>query len=377
MTKVVFLNDTRIETNPGCHATVDKLLAIIDKHLSISEITIFPLGTAYEEFQEMNSINKRTKWFLKYPFKLKNFLERVVLSNYFGSYNSWKWISSNRIPDKVCSKIDESDIVIINMEGTIHHNRTGGLALLGLAKYAKEQGKKVALVNGSYQSMDGRVTRTVFKQVDFVSVREVKSFDYLKAHGVKVHLIPDFAFLANICEQSDFKLPSLKMKSSSKRCLYTTGVRALDNHFDSLNFFKDIKQQVLILKKKGFEIYFLQIEEKEEHLAQKLREIDVFVISYKDNITYKNIGTLLKNFDLIVTGRYHVGIFGLMVNKPTLFLKSNTYKIEGLLQMFELKNLLVEQSDDLSKKIEVLSPAQIRLPTNQQYSTFVNFLRNL
>ena len=45
------------------------------------------------------------------------------------------------------------------MEGTIHNNRVGALALLGLAYYAKLDGKAVAMVNGSYQNIQRKIWR--------------------------------------------------------------------------------------------------------------------------------------------------------------------------------------------------------------------------
>ena len=86
----------------------------------------------------------------------------------------------------------------------------------------------------------------------------------------------------------------------------------------------------------------------------------------------ENIGNLLLKFDLLITGRYHVGIFGLMNYIPTFFLKSNTYKIEGLLDMLKLKTRMIENHDVLKTDFKIDKSYQ--LPNDNTFFAFRDFL---
>ena len=58
-------------------------------------------------------------------------------------------------------------------------------------------------------------------------------------------------------------------------------------------------------------------------------------------------GTYLRRFALVVSGRYHVLIFAAMAGVPALALPSNTYKIDGLLDLLGRPRVLVRSAGDL------------------------------
>jgi polysaccharide pyruvyl transferase WcaK-like protein len=330
--KVLLINDTRIETNPGCHATVNELISFIKEHLNVSKLETIPVGTSYNIF-ERNDLYSPS-----FFHKVKN----KILSHNFLYFNlsKWKKIARNSLPEKIKQKIGSSDIVIINMEGTIHHNSIGALTLLAFVYYSYLKRKKVAMVNGSYQEVNNKLTNFVLKKVDFFSVRESFSYKYLNKKFKKIKLIPDFAFKANIYEEH-FESDIFFKSSNESRCLYTPGVLAVYPEKKNGIDFIQIEDHITQIRSIGFEPYFLKIEENEKFIEEKFKNLGVKTISYSDGVSYKNIGGLLKSFDLLVTGRYHIGIFGLMSQIETYFLPSNTYKIEGLLDFLGLERSLI------------------------------------
>jgi polysaccharide pyruvyl transferase WcaK-like protein len=265
------------------------------------------------------------------------------------------------------------------MEGTIHNYRIGGFTLLGFAYYAKSQGKKVAMVNGSYQNMPKNLTAEVLRKVDFLSVREIESFNYLKSLGINLNLIPDFAFRANI--NGVFKnIDSVIIRSSLKKCLYTVGVLgAFPNQKKGINL-DQITQHIKSIKQLGYVPYFLKIEEAEDIIENHLKYVGVSTISYNNGLEYSNIGSVLSEFDLLVTGRYHIGIFGLMSKIKTLFLPSNTFKIEGLLKMINQESLMILENDieGALNKLEDKNQNLINvLISRELYDSFSIFLKNI
>lgn len=377
--KVLLFNDTRVELNPGCHATVDELSKFINENLINSTIEYVPLGTEYNLFSEKLFKRKRIT---KYNDLLSKILKKIkitnpiILKHFYFDFNKWKNVALNDFSSIIKDKIKSSDLIIINMEGTIHHNSVGGLTLMGLAYYSKKKNKKVALVNGSYQLMDEQLTLKVLKEVNFISVREVNSYYYLIKKGLNVCLIPDFAFRANINSNLELKnIMKIKFEiEEKKKCLYTIGVLGVyQNQRDYVNF-DVIKRHILDIKQLGYTPYYLKIEDKEGDIEKKLYNLGVNIISYEDGITYKNIGTVLNSFDLLITGRYHIGIFGLMNKIPTFFLKSNTYKIEGLLKMLNIENNMIINDDILSIENKINYVNAYKLPLEESYIDFKRFL---
>lgn len=375
--KVLFVNDTRIETNPGCHATVNELSKFTLENLPNATIDFLPLGTEYNIFS--HTLFKRGKL-----STINEYLTRILLRLKLVNQKKhldiklWERIAQNNLSKQTKNKIDSSDLVLINMEGTIHHDSIGGLVLLAIAYYSKKNGKKVAMVNGSYQAMDTKVTKKVLNEVDFISVRETKSLEYLFGQNIKASLIPDFAFRADInSDEKQIYDSKLSDNLNERKCLYTVGVLGVyPNQANGIDI-NTIKKHISDIKRLGYKPYYLKIEEKEEGIEKELQNIEVDIISYEQGMNYTNIGTVLNSFDLLVTGRYHIGIFGLMNRIPTFFLKSNTFKIEGLLNMFDLEYLMVFNNNIYSIKDRLLIEDKYILPDDNSYKDFKKFLEEI
>lgn len=349
--KILLINDTRIESNPGCHATVNELLKYINNFIKDSYIETLHVGSEYDIFKG-KSVLKKTSY-----YKITNKLKKVISKSNFHlnthhSINNvnirlWKKISQNNFSIHVKELIKSKDLIIINMEGTIHDNNIGALTLLAFAYYSKKVGKKVIMTNGSYFKIDKKLSKIVLKNIDFISVREIISYNQLKQTIKNIYLIPDFAFKADINNSLDKSVNIPKKDNGNKLCLYTCGVLGAYPNQEGGISINQIIEQIKEIEKSGYVPYFLKIEEKEEPISQELKNIGINTIPIDSNLNYTNIGSLMLNFDIVITGRYHIGIFGLMNNIPTYFLPSNTQKIEGLLQMFELDELLIKNNISL------------------------------
>ena len=64
--RILIINDTRIENNPGCHATVNELIKYVKQSINVSKLETLSVGTSYNIF-ESNTFFKRN-----FFFKLKN-----------------------------------------------------------------------------------------------------------------------------------------------------------------------------------------------------------------------------------------------------------------------------------------------------------------
>jgi len=301
-----------IDKNPGCKATILGLKKAIDKEFKYQ----FPLGIGYENFE----IKKRIFLNNKLDFS-KKYLKFKTNSDYIKT-------------------LESVDCIIINSEGTIHSNSIGAQTLLAFVKLGKELGKQVYLVNGSYYNLDN-IFLDVLKTADAVLVREKKSNSYLTQNNVNSTLIPDCAFL------TDFRFSNFRNNS----CLYTPGVIfSYGKESANKNIYKILASHFKTINKKYEKPTFLLVDEKERNFAEFWTGMGGYVL----DSTSLDIETLLEKmseFELVVSGRYHILLFALMCKLKTVPLSSNTDKIEGLYFTFDYKkNNFIQNclTDDLN-----------------------------
>ncbi len=128
--RITFVNDTRIETNPGCHATVTGLLHLLQATTG-ADVRTVPLGAGHERFAPM------------------------VASGHARSATHWREAVAQLAKDDVLrSAVEDTDLVVVNLEGTFHHHTVGALALGGLMALAHRSGVPVWAVNGTVEDID-------------------------------------------------------------------------------------------------------------------------------------------------------------------------------------------------------------------------------
>ena len=92
-----------------------------------------------------------------------------------------------------------ADVVLINGEGTIHHSGPRAMFLLSLIRCAKDQGKRVCLVNTLFQQYDCPQD-DILEGLSLLTVREPRSAAFARRYGgrpvVLLDSAADPAFLA-------------------------------------------------------------------------------------------------------------------------------------------------------------------------------------
>ena len=281
-----------VDNNPGCRAT----MLCLRNQLKGEIVYEFPLGFGYNYFNIKSFFLNKNKRFSKGFSKVESNVDLI-------------------------KKIENVDYVIINSEGTIHSDSLGAKTLLSFAKLAKQVGKKVFLVNGSYYNLSDKLL-DIIKSCDKVYVREKVSFDYLINKNINAELVLDCAFLIKTNHLTN---------RTRQNVLYTPGV--------IFNYSKDSTSLLIehfnTLKKYYAKPVFLQIENSEEDLVALWKKLGGEVID-STKIEIKKLLELINSFELVVSGRYHILLFSLMCGVDTLPLKSNTNKIIGLYRNFNI-----------------------------------------
>ena len=210
-------------------------------------------------------------------------------------------VSGNtKLPDLDESLFEEADAVLVNGEGTMHHN-LGASTYFLLAKLEEAQllGKKTCLINSVWQDMTNDYDH-VLKALDYFSVREVSSqIELERKHKVEAHQHLDLSYYAPV-----------------RKDRY--GV---------------------------FDLVVGQFPYGEQYRPKFARVIDIF------SMDWSKIVNLLTTSNILVTGRHHEMYAACKAKCPFVIMESNTHKNSGLFKSANV-NLQTIPMDSTTKDIE-------------------------
>lgn len=184
--------------------------------------------------------------------------------------------------------ISEADAIIVNGEGTLHHNKSRPRHLLDILAEGQRRGKWTALINTSWQDMSNDHD-DVLRRLDHFTVRETLSLRELdQKHGVTATLFPDLSL------QYPITIPDLP---KDDRTLITDLYAAEFGCFVILN----------------------------GGSRSKLPLLDMRKLNWSDTLA------TVKRHPVFVTGRFHGMMAALRARTPIVAFGGNTHKIAGVM----------------------------------------------
>ena len=214
-----------------------------------------------------------------------------------------------------------TDLVLLNGEGTLHDDKDNALSLLEAAKLAKEKGCKVVLYNALWAN--NPKGKSYLPNFDLIFCRDQASLeavlsDYPEAIA---EVVPDMTFVTEIPKMSTTERQGTLVTDSvrKKKCI-SLAKFAISNNYSfapmSTAFFRKLKGQPLLR---------WRISKK---LTQPVGEIDT-----PNSFLHKLLTT-----DSVITGRFHTACLSLLCGTPVYCISSNTQKIQSLLKDFGLES---------------------------------------
>lgn len=199
------------------------------------------------------------------------------------------------------------DAILVNGEGTMHHDTRDALALSRAIVHAKRHGKKTALVNALWQ--DNRVANTCLRSLDFISARDSLSKQELCTGGaLQAHVAPDLSLYRGAAG-TPAGLPRGDTAAHS-------GIVVVDSVDENL---------ALRLK------HFASAHQLPFRVMQDWRvreDSDRHPLAREEFFSLADFaGT-----GLLISGRFHAVCFAVKYGCPFLAVPSNTRKLEGLLR---------------------------------------------
>jgi polysaccharide pyruvyl transferase WcaK-like protein len=178
----------------------------------------------------------------------------------------------------------EADAVIVNGEGTMHHDRPVPHQLLQVLKNAKTLGKKTALVNTVWQSMTLDDEMKDVLRDTYISVREVMSARELQKDDIHVDINLD------------------------------------------LSYFNDVPERMAPHREMVVGKFFAQ----QDYRPNDIPHIDIF------KQDWDTIVNVLRSTDWFITGRHHEMYAACKARCPFATLDGNTHKNLGLMETAEV-----------------------------------------
>jgi len=246
------------------------------------------------------------------------------------------WCESN---PSLWEKLEASDLIVINGEGTIHRNHAGPMNLLYLAHIAHLRlRRRVALVNHSCFPNGNEspaspeleaIYKAVYQGLDFVATREPLSTMVLRRLGVR-QIEEAFDCLPLFIR--DYYRP--RGRKPSRTILVSGGAVMTTEAANAM------AEAIAPYAKRGWKVHMLTGRKDGPSsgdleflpgMASVLGEIVPIVARSADEWLFE-----IERADLLVSGRFHHSISAAVLGTPFVALSSNTSKIEGVCQMLGL-----------------------------------------
>lgn len=290
-----------------------------------------------------------------------------IPSDFFAPELQHRFISSNH---EWFEKIQNSDIIVVNGEGTLHGSKKGPLALMLLAYLAKTKFQKnVQIINHSVYPNDDlsidetdilRIYMSVYQAMDYVAIREPISLHLMRTIGVNATesfdclpiYIRDFYKTLHTPKQDKLILISGSAAWFQSN-VFLPGAKPEFDVLDGLNKLCKVLNEKI---SQGYEVCFLQ------SATSNPSQDDIDMIKYLKSIMGDNLKVLLaptldvwlqeiERATLLISGRFHHSIAASCLGTNFVILNSNTPKNSGLTAALGLGATLIFGDPNLEIKL--------------------------
>jgi len=225
--------------------------------------------------------------------------------------------------------LDESRVLLVNGEGTLHHAQPEARRLIELVDYSCNRQHKVFVINSIWQDNPSSWAKAL-RKANLVSVRDSRSKYELALAGIDALLVPDLTLSSQDLNQAHPATPR------------TLGIIWGDSVIPQV-----ANELCACAKERGEPFVPMASSNKRLHLGNGLSRIVAFATNARYFAKTKLIESIspkiyfvneddfidyLSRSTLHITGRFHGICLALKTRTPFLGIKSNSRKIEVLLE---------------------------------------------
>jgi polysaccharide pyruvyl transferase WcaK-like protein len=336
LTRVTLINETGHTVNPGCKA-VQRALESLVKRAGGSIVESVPVGYWADAFRDIAVNSKDGILYREGWFPTGSPSARPI------DLDQWKKVRTAVAAQdsELTEKIRKSDVVIVNGEGTIHHNFPRALALLALMDVSSSLDKPVLLLNASIQAMDAALSQLVLPHLRMCHVRERFSLESVRSY------VPHALQTADIAALSISQLPAVRRFAPvriRKKGFVSAGVVTSEETLRSL---------LATVRSFGVEpTYYCIGDGGEKAIAIKVcTEMNV-KIRFCTKVTLDELPSFVSKFDIAVCGRHHINFVLMKCGIPLVPIVANTWKIDGTMALLRYPLEPIQRVDQLTAALE-------------------------
>lgn len=275
----IIINDTRVDRHHGCTRVMDALEFLLAKH-GCHVVARVPAHTSWEMH-----------------------------------------------PD-VAAHADMARLIVVNGEGTIHHDRPAGKRLLCVGPWARQRGIPAVLLNAGWEA-NGQEAVDSLSEFSLVAVRDHGSASEIRRLGGDCRVVPDLslylpwasddsrrsgmAFTDNVDREATLRLDAARRAMGASWLPIQQSARG-------------IAERVAFVRNG-----VARADLRKPHLAWGM----IRVRSLLSAARLASPGQFLQELSrlqLLVTGRFHACTLAMLARTPFVSLPSNTGKIQALVQ---------------------------------------------
>jgi exopolysaccharide biosynthesis predicted pyruvyltransferase EpsI len=299
MTKIAIINDTRVTSHYGCMLVMENLLSLLKAN------------------------NVEVVW-------------------------TWDVSVDWRKHKKTIIKKPTVDAIIVNGEGTIHHSkdRKFAKALAEFAQFSQEVLKTPSyLINATLYKNDAQEYEKL-REYRAIYVRDKGSLEELESFNLEGRYVPDLTFAANSTKYSEF--------NPGQNTVVVDSAIKQDNpvlkDFSEKNAFPF--KSMIVARRRNAKF----IRSPRPYIKNILK----FLISdRKISTSPSTYIQYLRDYRLVITGRYHTVSMCIKNKIPFIAIDSNTPKI---------RYLLMDALGETKRNIKISELDQVNLASNYEYS---------
>lgn len=236
--------------------------------------------------------------------------------------------------------LDMADMVIINGEGTMHHDQLEAVQLIKAAEMAKRRNLKIYLINSVWQ--DNFLLNKHLDLFDKIYVRESFSLNQVNDAGYQAKVVPDLSIFL----REPIQPPAEKTLQKIV--------------FDSVSWRKT-KFLAKLARKTGARFHTMGD-------YSPVKKLKIFSILFRAPITkIKASEKSIRASELVISGRFHALCLSIKNLTPCICIASNTHKTEGVIKDIGLpfeKYIIKEQEITISGRL---------FPSNSEMELIKNY----
>ena len=235
---------------------------------------------------------------------------------------------------RVQEKLNAFDTIILNGEGTMHHDAPRALKYMIALKMAKSANKKCVIINSVWQ--DNFLLNQFLDSCDLIFCREGLSAKEINKQGKDCQVVPDMTFYKDLPpNKTTYYKDILVVDSVDKSFTKKLWWFAFRNRFRFLAMTS------------GYATYMNKYK-----LRRLLSFLSFGGVPPKPG---KVTLPLIEGSQKIVTGRFHAICLAMLYKKAFAAFSSNTHKVEGLLNDIGLPTEIILSRNEPLDKSKILN----------------------